>query len=72
MKAKTSSKSTSTTVKTAAKAPPAPAPKKHGVPTARRSEPIIALTTRQLAAKVSPELPKKAGELPTPFASFVF
>ena len=67
MKAKTSSKSTS--AKTSVKPPAA---KKLGVQAVRRSEPIIALTTRQLLIKAAPELPKKAGELPTPFASFVF
>jgi hypothetical protein len=71
MRAKTSSSSKSSS-KTPAKAAPAAAAKKHGVATARKSEPIIALTTRQLAAKAMPELPKKAGELPTPVASFVF
>jgi hypothetical protein len=42
----------------------------------RRSEPIVQMVERARApssmARVSPELPKKAGELPIPFATFVF
>jgi hypothetical protein len=42
----------------------------------RRSEPIIQMVERARApsplSRVSPELPKKAGELPVPLATFVF
>jgi hypothetical protein len=42
----------------------------------RRSEPIIQMVERVRApapvARVIPELPKKVGELPVPFATFVF
>jgi len=42
----------------------------------RRSEPIIQMVERVRApappARVFPELPKKVGELPVPFATFVF
>jgi len=42
----------------------------------RRSEPILQMVERARtpvsSARVSPELPKKAGELPVPLATFVF
>jgi hypothetical protein len=40
----------------------------------RRAEPIIQMVERVRApvARVSPEIPKKAGELPVPLATFVF
>jgi hypothetical protein len=42
----------------------------------RRSEPIIQMVERARVpspvSRVSPELPKKAGELPVPLATFVF
>jgi len=42
----------------------------------RRSEPIIQMVERVRApsasARVAPELPKKAGELPIPLSTFVF
>ena len=41
----------------------------------RRSEPIIQMVERARApslSRISPELPKKAGELPVPLATFVF
>ena len=42
----------------------------------RRSEPIIQMVERARtpspAARITQELPKKAGELPIPFATFVF
>jgi len=44
--------------------------------TTRRSEPIIQMVERVRApspvARVTPELPKKAGELPIPLSTFVF
>jgi len=40
----------------------------------RRAEPIIQMVerVRSPAARVAPEIPKKAGELPIPLATFVF
>ena len=42
----------------------------------RRSEPIIQMVERVRApspvVRITPELPKKAGELPIPLATFVF
>jgi hypothetical protein len=40
----------------------------------RRSEPIIQMVerVRTPSPRVSPEIPKKAGELPVPLATFVF
>jgi hypothetical protein len=40
----------------------------------RRAEPIVQMVERApvVAARVAPELTKKAGELPIPLATFVF
>jgi len=40
----------------------------------RRAEPIIQMVARVRApaTRVSPEIPKKVGELPVPLATFVF
>lgn len=40
----------------------------------RRAEPIIQMVerVRAPATRVAPEIPKKAGELPVPLATFVF
>ncbi len=41
------------------------------VPSTRRSEPIIQMVERKSSRQIA-ELPKKAGELPIPTATFVF
>jgi hypothetical protein len=48
---------------------------KKTVPVAtRRTEPIVQVVerVRTPSSRVAPELPKKAGELPVPLATFVF
>ena len=41
------------------------------VPSSRKSEPIIQMVERRSSRSIT-ELPKKAGELPIPTATFVF
>ena len=38
----------------------------------RRSEPIVQMVERARTSRLVAELPKKAGELPIPIATFVF
>ncbi|MEZ4367835.1 MAG: hypothetical protein R2939_16385 [Kofleriaceae bacterium] len=49
-----------------------PSTKAAAVTVARKSEPIIQMVGRATPLKDTPDVPKKAGQLPTPIASFVF
>ena len=41
------------------------------VPSTRKSQPIIQMVERKSSRNIT-DLPKKAGELPVPFATFIF
>ncbi len=42
------------------------------VASSRKSEPIIQMVERRSSPNMAADLPKKAGELPVPLATFVF
>ena len=49
-----------------------PRTKKTVAVASRKSEPIIQMVERKSSRSLGDELPKKAGELPIPMATFVF